>query len=134
MANNEKGYLIVAVQSARGSIPLEGATVRIYSNDENGTELLYTLTTDSSGRTEKVELAAPPFSASQTPDTGVIPYADYIIDTELDGYYGVQNINAPIYSGVTSIQNVMMIPNRFAGRESYPYDDVRFNESGGPDL
>ncbi len=130
MPNTDTGYLVVAVSAARGSFPIEGARVRIYSTENDDTRLLYTLTTDSSGRTEKIELPAPPLSASQTPDTGEIPYASYNIDTDYDGYYTIENINAPIYSGITSIQNVSMIPIT----DVRPNEDTRFNESMGPDL
>ena len=130
MPNTETGYLVVAVAAARGNLPLKGARVRIYSTENDEIRLLYTLTTDSSGRTERIELPAPPISASQTPDTDVIPYASYNIDTDYDGYYTIENIDAPVYSGITSVQNVAMIPIS----DIKPYEDTRFNESGGPDL
>ncbi|MBR6514360.1 MAG: hypothetical protein IKT46_05940 [Clostridia bacterium] len=130
MSNTDTGYLVVAVSAARGNFPIEGARVRIYSTENDDTRLLYTLITDSSGRTEKIELPAPPLEASQTPDTGEIPYASYNIDTDYEGYYTIENINAPIYSGITSIQNVAMIPIT----DVKPYEDTRFNESVSPDL
>ncbi|MBQ4560725.1 MAG: hypothetical protein IJA55_00155 [Clostridia bacterium] len=130
MPNTDTGYLVVAVSTARGNFPIEGAIVRVYSTENDDIRLLYTLTTDSSGRTEKIELPAPPLSASQIPDTGVIPYAEYNIDTDYEGYYTTQNINAPVYSGITSIQNVALIPKT----DIRPNEDTRFNESGGPDL
>ena len=130
MPNTDTGYLVVSVASARGNFPIEGAEVRIYSTEDNDIQLLYTLTTDSSGRTRKVELPAPPFASSQTPDTGVVPYAQYNIDTDYAGYYTIQNINAPVYSGVTSIQNVAMIPVT----DIRPNEDTRYNESVTPDL
>ncbi len=130
MPNTDTGYLVVAVTSARGNFPIEGARVRVYSTEGEDIQLLYTLITDESGRTEKIELPAPPFSASQAPDTGVVPYAQYNIDTDYDGYFTVQNINAPVYSGVTSIQNVALIPTT----DIRPNEDTRFNESANPDL
>lgn len=126
----EKGYLRVKVTAARGNFPLEGAKVRIYSTEQNTLSLLSTLTTDSSGRTRLIELSAPPFSASQSPDSGIIPYTFYTIETDYDGYYSVQNIMAPIYSGVTSVQNVAMVPKGI----TRPNEDTRFNLSAVPDL
>lgn len=131
MPNNEVGYLVVAVRTAGDSLPVEGAEVRVYTGGDNVT-LLKKLTTDSSGRTEILTLPAPPFSASQRPDSGEVPYSQYIIETDYPGYYSVQNINAPIYSGVTSIQNVSLVP--IASGNNIPYDDIRFNESTPPDL
>ena len=130
MPNTDTGYLVVAVSAARGNFPIAGARVRVYSTENDDTRLLYTLITDSSGRTEKIELPAPPYEASQTPDTGEIPYASYNIDTDYEGYYTIENINAPVYSGITSIQNVAMIPIT----DVKPNEDTRFNESVSPDL
>lgn len=130
MPNTDTGYLVVAVSAARGNFPIEGARVRVYATENEDTRLLYTLITDSAGRTEKIELPAPPREASQTPDTGEIPYASYNIDTDYEGYYTIENINAPIYSGITSIQNVAMIPIT----DVKPNEDTRFNESVSPDL
>ncbi|MBE6574545.1 MAG: hypothetical protein E7652_09185 [Ruminococcaceae bacterium] len=131
MANSETGYLVVAVRTAGNSIPIEGAQVRIYTGGDDVT-LLKSLETDRSGRTEIIALPAPNFSASQTPDSGEIPYSQYIIETDYPGYYSVQNINAPIYPGITSIQNVSLVP--IAMGDNLPYDDIRFNESAAPDL
>lgn len=130
MPNTDTGYLVVAVSAARGNFPIEGARVRVYSTENDDTRLLYTLTTDASGRTERIELPAPPLRASQTPDTAEIPYASYNIDTDYDGYYTIENINAPVYSGITSIQNVAMIPIT----DVKPNEDTRFNESQAPNL
>lgn len=132
MANSETGYLTVAVTAAKGSFPIEGAEVRVYTGGDEGVTLIKKLTTDTSGRTETLALPAPPFSASQRPDSGEVPYAQYIIETDYPGYYTVQNINAPIYSGVTSIQNVALVP--VSQGDNVPYDDIRFNESMVPDL
>lgn len=126
------GYLVVAVKSAGGSFPIEGAKVRIYTdNGDRELELIAVLETDSSGRTQVIELPAPELSASLTPDTGVVPYKSYTIDTDYEGYYSVQNINAPVYPGVTSVQNVSLIPMAYGVT---PNEDTRFNESEAPDL
>ena len=130
MPNTDIGYLVVAVSAARGNFPLEGAVVRIYSTEKEDNRLLYTLTTDMSGRTKVIELPVPPLAASLTPDTAEIPYASYNIDTDYKGYYTVENINAPVYSGITSIQRVAMIPIT----DRRPNEGTRFNESTAPDL
>lgn len=127
---DQTGYLTVAVTAARGNFPLEGARVRVYSTEAKGIELLATMTTDISGQTDKLPLSAPPFSASQSPDSNVTPYSLYTIETDLEGYYTVQNIRAPIFSGITSVQRVAMIPRG----EVRPSEDTRFNESSIPML
>lgn len=131
MPNSETGYLVVAVRTAGASIPIEGAEVRVYTGGDN-VSLLRTLKTDRSGRTEIIALPAPPFAASQRPDSAEIPYSQYIIETDYPGYYSVQNIDAPIYPGITSIQNVSLVPISMG--DTVPYDDIRFNESMAPEL
>ncbi|MBE6687089.1 MAG: hypothetical protein E7591_07640 [Ruminococcaceae bacterium] len=132
MANTETGYLRIAVTTAKGSLPIEGAEVRIYSGSDDTVTLIKRLTTDRSGKTELISLPAPPFSLSQSPGSDEIPFAKYIIETDHPGYYTVQNIDAPVYSGVTSIQNVALVPISYG--DEIPYDDVRFNESTVPNL
>ena len=129
--NTETGYLQVAVTQAKGSVPIEGAEVRVYTGDD-GYTLIKKLTTDRSGKTEVISLPAPPFSASQSPQSTVLPFSRYIIETDYPGYYRVENINAPIYPGITSIQNVSLVP--ISVGDSVPYDDIRINESMAPDL
>ena len=65
------GYMIVRVTTARGAIPLEGATVTVsdyFPEDvkERG-NAIYTLTTNSSGLTDKFSLPAPPRELSPYP-------------------------------------------------------------------
>lgn len=132
MVNNETGYLTVSVSTAKGSLPIEGALVRVYTGGDSELTLIKTLTTDSSGRTETVALPAPPFALSQRPGNGEAVFSQYIIETDYPGYYSVQNINAPVYSGITSIQNVALVP--VSAADNIPYDDIRINESMVPDL
>ena len=107
------GYMIVRVTTARGAIPLEGATVMVSDYlDENTRErgnAIYTLTTNSSGLTDKFALPAPPRSLSMTPGNGK-SYLTYNIAVAKDGYYQQNYINAPVFEGITSIQNADMIP------------------------
>ncbi len=128
------GYVIVNVTTARGAIPLEGAVVRIF-NYENGGEngaLVVTQKTNSSGRTERIPLPAPPRSASQTPGNGK-SYSTYNIDAQYDGYYNQYYINVPIFDGVTAIQNVDLVPVAENGRGGQTLDS-RFYEIENPTL
>ena len=115
MNNNSEGlgYMIVRVTTARGAIPLEGATVIVsdyFGEDEKERgNAIYTLTTNSSGLTDKFALPAPPRSLSMTPGNGK-SYLTYNIAVTKDGYYQQNYINAPIFDGITSIQSADMIP------------------------
>ena len=107
------GYMIVRVTTARGAIPLEGAVVTVsdyFPEDEKERgNAIYTLTTNSSGLTDKFALPAPPRSLSMTPGNGK-SYLTYNIAVTKDGYYQQNYINAPVFEGITSIQSADMIP------------------------
>ncbi|MBQ8331040.1 MAG: hypothetical protein IJX94_00895 [Clostridia bacterium] len=103
------GYLIVKVTTARGAIPLEGASVNIRGGDAENSGVLYSLRTNRDGQTQKVTLPTPPRSASETP-TNITPYANYNVDVFLDGYVPLSFQNVPIFPSIVSIQPAVMVP------------------------
>ncbi len=115
MNNNSDGYgyMIVRVTTARGAIPLENAMVTVseYLGDEKSVRgnVIGTYTTNSSGLTDKLELPAPPRALSMSPGNGK-SYLTYNIKVAKEGYYQQNYINAPVFEGITSIQNADMIP------------------------
>ncbi len=103
------GYLIVNVSTARGAIPLSDATVTVYYEEADNTGVYRVLTTNMSGKTEKIALPAPARALSESPGNEH-PYATYTVTTEKDGYYTVTGTAVPIFDGITSIQPVEMLP------------------------
>ncbi len=106
---DSQGYLIVKVSTARGAIPLEGATVNIRGGDQNNSGVLFSLRTDRDGQTERITLPTPPRSASESPGN-TTPYATYHIDVFRDGYIPLAFHNVPIFPSIVSIQPAVMIP------------------------
>ena len=84
-ANTGKGLLQVNVVSSVNSRPVEEAEVSIsYTGvPEN---ILEKLTTDSSGRTEVIELDAPPEEWSLDPENARQPYSEYTFDISAPGF------------------------------------------------
>ncbi len=111
MEENEVGYLIVNVRTARGAIPLEGAMVTVSRPDPDTQEsqIISVMYTDRSGATEKLALPAPPKSLSGVPGNQNV-YSVYNIESVKEGYFTLTNIFVPIFSGIVSIQPVEMIP------------------------
>ncbi len=103
------GTLVVSVTLARGSIPLENATV-IISRAGETEEQLQTLTTDQSGRTAGISLPAQPLSLSQSPESAPESPSLYNIQVTLPGFYPELRINVPVFEGITSVQPIAMIP------------------------
>lgn len=122
------GYLKVKVSTARGAIPLEGATVRVRAEGFGDTGAVYSLETDSSGLTDILPLPAPPRSLSQEPN-GSIPYSLWEVSVFCDGFISAIFSGVPVYTGITSVQNANLVPlpEGFLPSESY-------NESGTPNL
>ena len=66
--------------------------------------------TDQSGKTELFTLSAPPRSLAEDSENREPTYAEYNILTEADGFLPTINMGAAVFDGLTSIQNVNLIP------------------------
>lgn len=132
------GYMIVRVSTARGAIPLEGATVTVsnYAPEFEGGrgDVIAVYTTDRSGITPKIALKAPPRSLSMSPGNGR-SYQTYNVTVAKEGYYSQNYINAPIFDGITSIQTADMIPLPDNGQtDNFDPNANRFFETENPSL
>ena len=137
--NESIGFLIVNVNTANGALPVEDAMVTIYSsNMTSGSEenqflesnIIYTLKTNKSGKTEKVALQTKSKNLSLSPMTP-IPYDSYNITITADGFYDSSYLGVPIFQGITSLQNVSLIPlSEFASPNDYiPNSQRQYKES-----
>ena len=105
-----EGYLRVQVVTAKGALPVAKAVVQI-KKVENGTEVYSReLITDESGNTEVITLKAPNADLSQAPDPSDLPYADYQAFITAKNFLSVSVDEVPVFSGVLSVQPVMLIP------------------------
>ncbi len=119
------GFLRIRVTEAAGSLPVEGAVVRIteYPAEDMSDEgaLLYSMRTDANGLTPIVSLPAPPSGESLTPGAAQ-PYAVYNISVTYDGYYPVEGVGIPIFDRITAVQPVALLPyteeDRIAGADN----------------
>ena len=102
------GYLSVRVTTANSAIPLEGAAVTIYTDDDEN-DVLFELRSGADGRTARVSLPAPSRSVGQTPGDEK-PFSTYNMEVSLPGYGRIRYNQVPIYDGITAIQTVNLIP------------------------
>lgn len=111
------GYLTVRVSTASGAIPLEGAAVNIRGGNVDDSAVIYALATNSDGLTPTVSLAAPPRSASLSPQDTTPAYAVYNVDVFAKGYAPAFFHNVPIFEGINSVQPAILLPDIENARE-----------------
>ena len=126
---SEYGELLIRVFTAGIALPVEGADVRIEGSEESNRDIHYFVTTDRSGLGERIALPAPPAALSLLPG-GKKGFADYTVAVFKEGFYPVLLKNVPLFSGVTSIQTVELIPWPSYNKDEYPPPSVfDFSES-----
>ena len=101
------GYIQVRAYSSYAQIPLQGVAVTVTSLD--GTAIAMRLT-DRSGKITPIDLPVPDLSASQTPDTGQIPFATVNLNARLKGYEQITIDRLQIFADTTTTQDLEMIP------------------------
>ncbi|MDR0287866.1 MAG: peptidoglycan-binding protein [Clostridiales bacterium] len=101
------GYLIVKTSMANDAIPIKGANVVI--KDTNG-NILHTLTTDISGKTEKVQLFAPDKIYDQDPCYKGATYSTYRVEVNYPGYITEIINGVQIFDTIESLEPVNMHP------------------------
>lgn len=122
---NSTGYLLVNARTALGALPVSGARVTV-----NGAAEPIEVYTDMSGATERIELLTPDVENSLSPGSVLPPYSSYNVSVEADGFYTVRTKSVPVFPGVTSVQNVNMIPVSGYGAREVPSSEINFDESG----
>jgi hypothetical protein len=118
----DAGRLQVNVSALDVGKPAGNAVIRITPRaDEN---IIEELTTDTSGKTQVVELAAPPVEFSQNPGEPK-PYTEYDLYVSLDGYKPVIIEGTQILPNTTALQNVRLEPAVAVGPQpqSIPISD-----------
>ncbi len=108
--NTSTGYLVIKASTARGAIPLEGASVNIRGGEAEQSGILFSLRTDRDGKTEPVALPTPDPALSASPNRGT-PYASYHVDVFKEGYIPLFFHNVPVFPGIISVQPAVMIPS-----------------------
>lgn len=111
------GYLVVAVTTGQGTIPLPGALVTVSAQTEDGPVLYRVVRTDNSGRTPVLELPAPAASESLTPDQPT-PYLNYTVSVALPGYRTAEVRDISIFPGIASTLPVRLSPSTASGSQT----------------
>ena len=86
---------------------MEDVAVTVTATD--GTAIAMRIT-DRNGLITPIEIPVPDKSASETPDTGEIPYTSVNLYARLKGFEQIENKNLQVFAGTTTDQNLEMIP------------------------
>ncbi len=101
------GYLIVQAFKAGMGLPVEGAKITV--KNEEGGDIERILETDRNGQTEKIVLSTPPIGNSLSP-SNTDNFSKYTVQTEIEGYYPVENLQVPVFAERVTLQQVNLIP------------------------
>ncbi len=66
--------------------------------------------TDSSGRIEPIPISVPDLSASQRPDTGIIPYTNVNLYARKEDFEQIEAENLQIFADTVTDQDLQFIP------------------------
>lgn len=103
-----KGYIQVHAYTSYAQIPLKDVAVSI--TDVSGAAIALRLTNRSGFLDGPIEIDVPDLSSSQTPNTGVIPFAVVNLYARIANYEAIEIKNLQVFSGVTTLQNLEFIP------------------------
>ena len=101
------GYIQVYAYSSYARLPLQDVAVTVTAPD--GTALALQLT-DRSGKIAPIPVPVPDKAASQTPDTGEIPFVAANLQARLRGYERIFIKGLQIFADTTTDQDLEMIP------------------------
>lgn len=110
MSTQSLGMLRLNVTAQASNRPVEGAVVNI-SSAGDPSQILEQVRTDESGRTEVIELPAPPLAYSLEP-SAIQPYSEYTFLVQAPGFENVAINGAQILPTVTAVQPIRMLPQQ----------------------
>ena len=102
------GYIQVRAFTSFAQIPLKDVAVSV--TDTSGAAIALRLTNRNGNLDEPITIEVPDRSASQSPDSGVIPFAVVNLYARLPDYEAIEIEKLQIFAGTTTLQNLEMIP------------------------
>lgn len=102
------GYIQVHAYTSYAQIPLKDVAVSI--TDASGAAIAFRLTNRNGNLDTPIEIEVPDAASSQSPNTGVIPFATVNLYARLNRYEAIQVDNVQIFPNVITLQNLEMIP------------------------
>ena len=102
------GYIQVHAYASYAQIPLKDVAVTV--TDVSGDGIALRLTNRNGMLDSPIAIEVPDLSASQTPNTGIIPFAVVNLYARLENYEEIEIENLQIFANTVTDQNLEMIP------------------------
>lgn len=102
------GYLQVRAYTSYAQIPLKDVAVTV--TDLSGAAIAMRLTNRSGLLDTPLEIEVPDLSASQSPNTGIIPFASVNLYARLENFEEIEVERIQIFANTVTIQNLAFIP------------------------
>lgn len=106
--NVDKGYLEINAVSEDNARPIRDAKITIASTGTPN-QPIEEISTDSSGKSERLTLDAPPLEYSMAPSDNQ-PYSEYNLKISAEGYLDFIISGIQILPGELALQNILMTP------------------------
>jgi len=98
----------VHAYTSNARIPLQGTAVTV--TDLNGSAIAMRLTNRSGTLDTPIEITVPDRSASQSPNTGIVPFTDVNLYARLENFETIEIENLQVFPGTLTVQDLAMIP------------------------
>ncbi len=131
MEEQGTGYITVNVRTAGGALPVEGAMITIKASSDGNDTVIAVMISDAGGASDVIALPTPPKENSLTPNGGEVS-SMYTVDADKDGYYHVVITSVPVYDGVTTVQQILLVPIALGNGVPVPDELTRFSGGGNP--
>lgn len=102
------GYIQVHAYTSNARIPLPGTAVTITRPD--GSAIAMRLTNRSGTLDSPITITVPDRAASQTPNTGIVPFTNVNLYARLENFETIEIENLQVFAGTLTVQNLAMIP------------------------
>lgn len=102
------GYLQIRAYTSYAQLPLEDVAVTV--TDTAGAAIAMRLTNRSGQLDVPVAITVPDLSASQSPNTGIIPFTTVNIIARKENYEEIFSKNVQVFADTVTAQNLAMIP------------------------
>ena len=102
------GYIQVQAYTSYARIPLQNVAIAV--TDINGNGIAMRLTNRNGMLDDLISIEVPDVAASQTPNTGIIPFSVVNIDARLKEFEAIHIEKLQVFPNIITDQDLEMIP------------------------